>query len=186
MNKNTLSVLIISLSILAASIFRLIPHPSNFSPVGAMALFGGVYFGGSFLAILIPFLSLFISDLVLNNVVYAEYNPNFVLFYDGFYWVYGSFMLVVALGWLLKNRVTVFNVALGSLASSILFFLVTNFGVWIGSGMYNIDFQGFIKCYTLALPFFSNGILGDWVFNAALFGSFYIIKRRFLLTTNQL
>lgn len=163
--------------VLLAALSRLLPHPYNFTPIGAMALFGGAYFANRVVAILVPMLSLWISDLLLNNLVYREYYTTFTWFTSG--WIYASFLLIGVLGMVLLQKVSVRNVLIASLSSSVLFFLITNFSVWLGSGMYPQTREGLMACYTAGLPFFQNTILGDLFFSGVLFGAFELMQRRF-------
>lgn len=163
---------VLSLLILLSAFSRLIPHPPNFAPIGAMALFGAAYFSKKYIALIIPIIAMWLSDMVLNNVVYGQYFDHFVWFYQGFYWTYGSFVLISLIGFLLLKKVKVQTVLVGSLSSSILFFLVSNFGVWLSGNMYPKDLNGLMTCYTAAIPFFKNTLMGDLVYCGILFGSF--------------
>ncbi len=165
--------------VLFTALSRLLPHPPNFTPIAAMALFGGAYFGHRTVAILVPLLSLWLSDLLLNNLVYQAYYKNFTWFTSGGWWIYGSFVLIGMLGMLLLRKVTARNIALASVLSSVLFFVITNFSVWLHSSMYPPTREGLVACYVAALPFFQNTILGDLFFSAVLFGCFELARRRF-------
>lgn len=158
--------------ILMTAFARLLPHPPNFTPVGAMALFGAAFFSKRSLAFLIPLLALWLSDLVINNVVYGALFDGFVLFYPGWYWVYGSFVMVIVLGMFLLKRINIPRVIGASVIASILFFVVSNFGVWATGIMYTRDLQGLITCYAAGLPFFRYTLLGDLVYTGVLFGVF--------------
>jgi hypothetical protein len=163
--------------VVLAALTRLLPHPHNFTPIGAMGLFGAAYFSRRWLALAVPFAALFLSDLVLNNVVYREFYPQFTLITS--WWIYAAFALVMALGWLvLRARVTPARVLVGSLGASVVFFLVTNFSVWLGSGMYPPTPAGLLACYTAGLPFFGNTVLGDLFFSGALFGAYSLFMQR--------
>lgn len=152
--------------ILFGAIMRLMPHWPNFTPIAAMALFGGTYIKKKHLAFLIPLAALFISDLFLG-------------FHKWMIAVYISFALVVALGFLLRNRVKIGSVLLATLSSAVLFFIITNFAVWIGSPFYPQNMVGLIECYTLAIPFFNSGLLGDVFYSTLFFGSFYLVQQRY-------
>ncbi len=174
---------VLALMILLAALSRLMPHPPNFTPVGAMALFGAAYFSRRYLAFVIPFVALWASDLFLNNVVYAKMYPEY---YQGFTWfgntwVYASFALIVVLGFLCLKKVKPLQLIGTSLLASMLFFLLTNFGVWASSlgTIYTKDFTGLMACYGAGLPFFWNTILGDVLYVGALFGSFEFLKSRY-------
>lgn len=163
---------VITLMMFLAAFSRLIPHPPNFAPIGAMALFGAAYFSQRYLSFLIPISSMWLSDLALNNIVYARYFDHFVWFYQGFYWTYGAFIFIGLLGFLLLKKVKVQTVLIGSVSASILFFLLSNFGVWFSGTMYPKDLNGLMACYTAAIPFFKNTIIGDLVYCSVLFGAF--------------
>lgn len=163
---------LIALMVLLAAFSRLIPHPPNFAPIGAMALFGAAYFSRRHLALAIPIISMWLSDLVLNNVVYGQYFDHFEWFYDGFYWTYGAFIIIGLIGFVTLKRTKTHNLILASLLASIVFFLLSNFGVWASTTMYPKDFGGLMACYTAGLPFIKNTILGDFVYTGVLFGAF--------------
>jgi hypothetical protein len=152
--------------ILGAALSRLIPHPPNMASVTAVALFGGAYFSDRRLAFLVPLTALFLSDLVLG-------------FYDHMEIVYASFALIVCIGlWLQKNR-SALHIAGAALASSVLFFLLTNLGVWASGSLYPMTLDGLIACYVAAIPFFRNTLQGDALYTVLLFGSFWFLERRF-------
>lgn len=160
---------------LLAALFRFFPlvFPvlHNFSPVGALCLFGAAYFGRTHKALLLlPFLTLFISDLVLNNVFYAAY-------YDGFTWftspsVYLSHLAVMALGWLmLHKKVSTLGVVGASFMGGLVFFVISNFNYWHGpSSLYPQNVEGTVACYVAGLPFLKNTLISNLLFSAALFG----------------
>jgi hypothetical protein len=146
--------------ILLAALSRLLPHPANFSPLAAMALAGGVYLDKRF-ALFVPLAALFVSDLFLG-------------FHNTILFVYGSFVLIGIVGLWLKSHKTVLPVLGATLISSVIFFVVTNFGVWLTGGGWNYPktIQGLIECYAMAVPFFRNTVLGDLVYVGLLFGTF--------------
>lgn len=152
--------------ILAAALSRLVPHLPNFTPIAAIGLFAASYFADRKMALLISFCAMLLSDV-------------FIGFHSSMIWVYGAFLVIILGGSYLKNSISLVNVFVASLLSSIVFFLVTNFGVWIGSGMYSIDFKGFIACYVMAIPFFGNTLMGDLFYCTVLFGSYEMAKRSF-------
>lgn len=170
---------IISGLILVAALSRMIPHPYNFAPIGAMSIFGAAYFANKKIAFILPILALFVSDLLVNNILYSDYYSGFVLISPGFMWVYGAVVLIVLAGLFLVKKVSLFRVISGSLAASIIFFVVTNFGVWFSTATYPYTFTGLMACYTAAIPFFHNTILGDLVYSGVLFGAFEFAKQRF-------
>jgi len=176
-NKINLRFSVITLMILLAAMSRLLPHPPNFAPIGAMALFGAAYFSKKYWAFIIPIASMWVSDLILNNVIYGQYFDHFVWFYSGSLFTYGVFALIVILGMFLLKKVRVANVALSALLASVVFFLVSNFGVWLTSEMYPLSLNGLMTCYTAGIPFFHNTILGDLVYTSVLFGAFELCVR---------
>ena len=172
---------IIALLIVVAALSRLLPHPYNFTPIGAMGLFGAAHFSKRYLAFVVPFAAMWLSDLFLNNVVYAKMYPEY---YTDFQWlgsapVYFSFALIIMLGFVLLRKVRVLNVLVASLSASALFFLITNFAVWMGSMAYPQNIVGLMTCYAAGLPFFGNTLLGDLFYSGVLFGAFELIKVRF-------
>ena len=170
---------VIALMILLAAMSRLLPHPPNFAPIGGMALFGAAYFGKRYWAFLVPIVSMWISDLVLNNTVYGQYFDHFVWFYRGSLFTYGAFALIVVLGIFALKKVHISNLIASALGASVIFFLVSNFGVWFSGMMYPKTFTGLMACYTAGLPFFQNTLAGDLVYTAVLFGAFELSARRF-------
>jgi hypothetical protein len=169
----------ISAMILLAAISRLIPHPANFAPIGGMALFGAAYYGKRYWAFVVPIVSMWISDLVLNNVVYSQYFDGFVWFYSGSLFTYGAFALITLLGFVALKRIRVINLVLSAACASVIFFAVSNFGVWLSSGMYPPTFEGLVACYVAGIPFFRNTIAGDFVYTAILFGAFEMAVKHF-------
>lgn len=173
---------IASLFVFFAAFSRLLPHWPNFTPVGGMALFGAAYFSRKYISMLIPFLALWLSDLILNNVVYGSY-------YDSFQWwghtgVYLGFALISVLAVPMLRSVTAGKLISASLSASLLFFLVSNFFEWVSTGMYEKSWAGLLSCYTAGLPFFWNTLAGDLFFTAVLFGGFAVVIRSLSLSTN--
>jgi hypothetical protein len=163
-------LLIISLVLIAAAT-RLLPHPPNFVPVGAMALFGASALPKKWLAFLLPLAAYYLSDLVLNNVFYAEY-------FDGFYWganvwIYGGVALMVLFGMgVLRNASFSWGrVGGAAVGATFIFFLMSNFGVWIGGMMYPKTMTGLVACFAAGLPFLVNSLLANLIFSGALFGA---------------
>ncbi len=180
MQDNTKKILILSLIIVGAALTRLIPHPMNFAPLGAMALFGSAYLGRKGLGLLVTMLSWMLSDLVLNNLVYTAQSSGFVLFTEGSVFIYGSIVLIYLLGTGVLKKVTAPRMLVGSLGASIIFFLLSNFGVWV-QGYYPMDTAGLIACYTAAIPFFKFTIAGDLFYSGILFLLYERILRTSLI-----
>ena len=144
-------------AILAAAALRLVPHPPNFSPIDAMAMFSGAYLGRRWLAFVAPLAALLLSDVVLG-------------FYHGMATVYATVALVVMIGWWVSSRRTALRIGAGSVVGSVVFFMITNFGMWLFSGFYPVTYAGLVACYTAAIPFFQNTIAGDLFYAVLLFG----------------
>src|SRR3954454_6955022 len=151
-------------AVVTAAALRLVPHPPNFTPIGAMALFSGAYLGRRWLAFAAPLGALLLSDLVLG-------------FYRGQATVYFSVALIVMIGMAALQRRSALRVGLAAIASSILFFVITNFGMWLFSGFYPRTMAGLEACYIAAIPFFQNTVAGDLFYSGLLFGGFALLER---------
>ena len=154
----------LSLIIFSIAMFRLLPHPPNVSPVAAMALFGGAYFSDRRVAFLVPFLALLLSDFLLG-------------LHDTMVYVYAGFALTVVMGFWIGKKLNVRRVAFAALASSIVFFAITNFGAWFTSGLYPMTIEGLMQAYVAAIPFFQNSLLGNLVFTTLLFGGYTLLQK---------
>lgn len=170
---------LISGFILFAVLSRLLPHAYNFTPLGAIALFGMAYFKDKKWALIIPLMALWASDLFLNNLRYAEYYDGFAWFSSGALFIYGSFAMIAVLGYYLLQKVSFGRVLGGALGASTIFFIVSNFGVWISSPMYPLTLEGLAMCYTAAVPFFHYTVAGDLIYSGVLFGGFEFVTRRY-------
>ena len=157
---------IIAVLIVLAIASRLLPHPPNFAPIAAIALFGGALFSSRAIAFLMPFVVMLVSDAIIG-------------FHSHMPVVYGLFLVTVLIGFALRDRVKMGTVIGASLVSSTLFFVGSNLAVWYGSAFYTQDWAGLMACYTLAIPFFQNTVLGDLFYTGALFGSYFWISQRY-------
>ena len=167
---------VLSLIVLLAAFSRLIPHPPNFAPIGAMSLFGAAYFSRKYMAFVVPIAAMWLSDLLLNNVIYGQYFDHFVWFYQGCYLTYAAFIFIGLIGFGLLKKVRPAKLLMASLSASIVFFLVSNFGVWASGTMYPNTFSGLMSCYAAGLPFLKNTLIGDLAYSGALFGIFEVIQ----------
>jgi hypothetical protein len=165
--------------IVVAAFSRMIPHMYNFSPLGAIGLFGAAYFSKRWQAFIIPLAAIWLSDLFISNVIYGQTHTNFVWFYDGFYWQYGSYILITLAGFFIFSKVSIQRIIAGSLLSTAVFFLVTNFGCFPGNPAYSQDLSGLVTCFAAGLPFIKGTFLGDLFYSGLLFGSFAILQQRF-------
>ncbi len=155
-----------------AAISRLLPHPMNFSPIGAIALFAGTFISNKKMAFALPLITLLISDILLQLV-------NGTGFYRDMFFVYGSFAFVVGIGFMLRSNTQRQTIMVASLVGSIVFFFITNFGSWLMYEMYPKNAQGLISCYVAGIPFFRGTLMGDLFYNLLLFGSFALAKWRY-------
>lgn len=162
--------------ILFGAFMRLIPHWPNFTPIAAMALFGGAYLGRRFLAYAIPILALLLSDMIIG-------------FHDSMLAVYMAFAITVTIGLLISQKVSAGKVLLASVSSSVIFFIITNFAAWMGNPIYPQNFIGLAEAYVAGLVFFNDGsygisffmneLLGGLFYNTIFFGAFYFARLRF-------
>jgi hypothetical protein len=150
--------------IFLGAVLRVVPHMPNFAPIGALALFGGVYLSRKN-AFFIPLLAMLASDYFIgfDSVMMRVI-------------VYGCFLLSVGIGALVKKRKNIFSVLGGTLAGSIIFYLVTNFAWFYGTSMYTHDLNGIITSYINALPFFRSTLMGDFFYVGVFFGSYELVK----------
>jgi hypothetical protein len=149
--------------VLAAAATRLIPHPPNFTAIGALALFGGAYFSRRWVALVVPLAAMLLADLVLTDPAVTSYF---------------CFALTAAIGMLLRERVSFARVTAAAIAASVLFFLVSNFSVWLGSRMYPQTPAGLVACYVAAIPFAQSMLLGNLFYCGVLFGAMELIRWR--------
>lgn len=164
--------------VLFAALSRLIPHAYNFTPLGAIALFGAAWFPKKIWAYAVPLAALFLSDLLLNNMVYAAFYDGFQWLTPGFLYIYGAFALIVPLAIRLFRKVTFPRVLTGAIGASVIFFVVSNFGVWFTSPLYPLTLDGLMLCYTAAIPFFHYTLAGNLVYSAVLFGGYAYVTSR--------
>ena len=165
MTTNHARLAAILTAIFVAAALRLVPHPPNFTPIGAMALFGGAHFGKRALAFAAPLGAMLLSDAIIG-------------FHSGMPYVYGSVALIVVIGCMVAGKISALRVGAAAVLSSVLFFAITNFGTWLDSGMYPHTAAGLAACYVAAIPFFQNTLAGDLFFTALLFGGFALLERQ--------
>ncbi len=144
-------------------VMRLVEHAPNFVPVAALALFAGTYFPKRW-GVFFPLVAMGVSDAIIG-------------FYDLRLMavVYGSFLLIGAAGWWVRRNKTLTTVVIGSVGGAVLFFLATNFAVWAFSDWYPHTVNGLLWCYSVAIPFFKNTLLGDAFYGGIFFGSYELL-----------
>lgn len=165
LKKISPSFWVLTLMVFAAAFVRLLPHPPNFAPIAAMALFGGAYFNKKSFAFIIPLAALFLSDVVIGIYSYA-------------WMVYISFALIVVLGIIMLKKVSVKNLIFASITASVSFFAITNFGVWALGTLYPKSPAGLLESYIAAIPFFQYSLVGDLFFVGVMFGVYELIKHK--------
>jgi len=169
---------VLILFVLLAAFSRTFPHPANFSPLAAIGLFGAAFFYRKWQIFLIPIAATWLSDLFINNYIYAEYYPSFTWFYGGFYWQYGCYLLIAVVGIFMLKTINTTRVVGTALMATALFFLVTNFGVWLGSSVYPQNFAGLMTCYAAGIPFLKGTLLGNLFYSGVLFGGFALLQQK--------
>jgi hypothetical protein len=175
--KISVKPLYVICAILFVALSRLLPHIPNFTPIAAMALFGGAVISNKKSAYLFTFAALLLSDILVNTLLYNDYNfANYLK--EPFVWaIYFSFALTVFMGTTIKNNISIKNIALFSVSSSMLFWMLTNFACWPNNPLYTQDFSGLVNCYIAAIPFLGN-VVGDLFYNTLLFGSLFLSAKR--------
>ena len=144
--------------VLIGVLARLVPHPWNVTPLTAIALFAGAYLPRRS-SILLP----------LGMVVFSDW---LIGWHNTMPFTWGAVVLTTGLGWWVRRQPKAWRILTGTLAGSIGFFLITNFGVWWVGGLYPLTMAGLRACYVTAIPFFRNILLGDLVYTAVFFGSY--------------
>ncbi len=150
--------------VLLAAALRIVPHPLNLAPIGAMALFSGSVFRNGWWKLLFPLVALLTGDI-------------FIGFHALIPIVYLSFLLSVGIGIWLGEQRTVLRISGATLLGAIQFFLITNFAVWVVFTTYPKSFAGLLACYAAGIPFFWNTLAGDALFGSLLFGGYALAER---------
>ena len=170
-----------ALLIAAAAFTRLFPHPYNFTAIGAIALFGGSVIKDKKLAFILPLVALLLSDVCFQLLTSTK----------GFYgttqfFVYAAFITITGLAMLIQKR-SVANIAFAAVWSAAIFFVISNFGVWISSDFYPKSIAGLGACYAAAIPFYKNELFGNFILNsvmgnvfyaALMFGAYAVIEKK--------
>lgn len=157
MQKTHLNLLLFIIMIIAAAAMRIIPHPPNFAPITALALYGAAAFNKRWSGIALAISAMFLSDLILG-------------FHDTMHYVYGGFAIVAVIGLLLRKNISFITVPAAAIAGSLTFFFITNFGVWMQGTMYPMTYTGLVSAYAAGLPFLKNAMAGDLVYTTLMFG----------------
>lgn len=163
--------------ILLAAFSRLIPHPANFTAIGALAIFGAFAIPNRWLAFTAPLLAMWLSDVLLNNFMLHQ-PQGFMWFGQGFVWIYAGVVAHTVATWFVMPKFKTISLALTSMIGALLFFLLSNFGVWFQFDMYPSTFDGLMLCYAAAIPFFGNVLASNLLFSGVLFGSYFLLEKK--------
>ncbi len=159
-----IKILLIISVIFLVSLTRIFPHPPNFTPILALAIFGGAYLPNRITAISLPIISMFISDLIIG-------------FHSQIFTVYATIILLSILGHLMKTK-NFKNFAITGFTGSLIFFIITNFSVWLGGSLYPLTIDGIIQCYIMAIPFFHNTLISTMLFLTILFFGYTFAEKK--------
>ncbi|MCA9391776.1 hypothetical protein KC614_01040 [candidate division WWE3 bacterium] len=156
------SVILLLILVLAGVVSRVVPHAPNFTPVSAIILFSCLFFDKK-LVFLIPILTMLVSDVLIGT-------------HTSMLYTWGAFLLVGVIGYFtLRMGLSAKRVLVASLASSIIFYVVSNFGVWMEGWLYPQTFQGLVECYVMAIPFFRNTLLGDLFYSGMFYAAYRLV-----------
>lgn len=165
------------LVILTAALSRMIPHPPNFTPIAAIALFGAATLKSRKQAFLIPLVALFLSDLGLEALYRLGVSQSWGV-HTGMIYTYLLFLVVTFMGLYLRHNINIRTVASMTVLSTVFFFLSSNFLVWALSEMYPHTVEGLLLCYIAAIPFLQWSAMGDFFYVGILFGAYAMVESR--------
>lgn len=169
MKKATLDMkikLAIGLALITFAVtFRLVPHPENFAPIAALAIFAGAILPARW-ALTLPLAAIIVSDLLIG-------------LHSTIFFTWGSFVAIAWLSSRYMKKLKPLTIGFASLGASTFFYLVSNFGVWLDGRLYPPTVEGLISCYYNALPFFKNTLLGDMFYTAVIFSAYFAACKSF-------
>ena len=160
-----IKILLIASIIFLVSLTRLVPHLPNFTPILALAIFGGAYLPNRIIALSLPILAMFLSDLIIG-------------FHSQIYAVYVTIIVLSLLGNMIKIK-NIKNLAITGFAGSLIFFMITNFSVWLSGGLYPLTIDGLLQCYIMAIPFFHNTLISTLLFLGILFFGYTFAEKKY-------
>ena len=160
-------ILLIASIIFLVSLTRLVPHLPNFTPILALGIFGGAYLPNRIIALSLPILAMFLSDLIIG-------------FHSQIYAVYVTIIILSLLGNMIKTK-NIKNLAIIGFAGSLIFFMITNFSVWLTDRLYPLTIDGLLECYIMAIPFFHNSLISTLLFLGILFFSYTFAEKKYQL-----
>ncbi len=152
--------------VIAAALYRILPHPVNFTPVGAIALFAGAKFADKYLAIIVTLCAMLLADLFLG-------------FYNTMAFVYAGITAIVVIGFWLQKKNSVPRLLTATLSGTVAFFILSNLGVWLMTDMYTHNTAGLVATYVAALPFLQNSLISNLLFVSVFFGAFHWLESRY-------
>lgn len=179
----TLLCFILAIALLRIANAAQLTPVANYTPLGAMALFGGAYFSNRWKAFAFPLLTILVSDVIINKVIFQG---KYGMMYEGWYWIYGIFAIIVLFGKLILQKINVQNIVLAAVIASVSHWLLADLTVWIGGGTdsrtnlpLSRDWAGLQQCFVQGFPYMKNFLVGTLAYSALMFGSFELLQVRF-------
>ena len=170
--KSSFSYLVILAALIALGVAgRLLPHPTNFTPMAAIALFAGFIFIKRYVAVIVVISTMLLCDYFAFGSLSASWFGSKSMFV-----VYLALLFPIVFKNFLQKRLGLLRIFGAALASSTVFFLATNFAVWAFSPMYEKTLEGLVLCYTMAIPFFQNTVAGDLIWSGVIFGAYLVLR----------
>ncbi|MCS5590944.1 MAG: hypothetical protein NZ775_00250 [Gammaproteobacteria bacterium] len=171
LNSSFTYLVILAVLIVLGVAGRLLPHPPNFTPMAAIALFAGFIFVKRYMSIVAVVAAMLLTDYFAFGYLSSEWfaSKSMVV-------VYLALLFPIVFRGFLQKKLGALRIAGAALASSTVFFVATNFAVWAFSPMYEKTFAGLVLCYTMAVPFFQNTIAGDMMWSGIIFGAYYALR----------
>ena len=171
LNKSFNYLVILAVLIALGVAGRLLPHPPNFTPMAAIALFAGFIFLKRYMAVIAVVVTMLLTDYFAFGFLSAEWFAS-----KSMWVVYLALLFPIVFKNFLQKKLGLFRVAGAALASSTVFFIATNFAVWAFSPMYEKTLEGLVLCYTMAIPFFQNTVAGDLIWSGVIFGAYLVLR----------
>ena len=171
LNKSFNYLVILAVLIALGVAGRLLPHPPNFTPMAAIALFAGFIFLKRYMAVIAVVVIMLLTDYFAFGYLSAEWFAS-----KSMWVVYLALLFPIVFKNFLQKKLGLFRVAGAALASSTVFFIATNFAVWAFSPMYEKTLEGLVLCYTMAIPFFQNTVAGDLIWSGVIFGTYFVLR----------
>ncbi len=171
LNSSSSYLVILAVLIALGVAGRLLPHPPNFTPMAAIALFAGFIFIKRYMAVVAVISTMLLCDYFAFGSLSASWFGSKSMFV-----VYIALLFPIVFKNFLQKKLGVLRIFGAALASSSVFFLATNFAVWAFSPMYEKTLEGLVLCYTMAIPFFQNTVAGDLIWSGVIFGTYFALR----------